>query len=165
MEELVEILSQELEAYKEFIPISKEKTKAIVRNDIKDIQTITDKEQEFLDRINRLEKKREETIYNMANVTGKKAEELKISTIIKMLDKNPEEQKKLSEIYDNLKNTTKTLVDINKHNTSLIEQSLDMIEFNMNFIQSTWMSPGSSNYDRAAQADAEAYKGIFDAKQ
>lgn len=45
-----------------------------------------------------------------------------------------------------------------------------MIEFNMNFIQSTRMSPGNNNYDKNASAagggvDAGFGTGSFDAKQ
>ena len=50
---------------------------------------------------------------------------------------------------------------------SLIEQSLEMIEFNMNLIQSTRMSPGSGSYTKSAyENDAPAWQtGMFDARQ
>ena len=59
---------------------------------------------------------------------------------------------------------------INSANKNLIENSLEMIEFNMNFIQSTRMSPGNNNYDKNASAagggvDAGFGTGSFDAKQ
>ena len=59
------------------------------------------------------------------------------------------------------------LVDINEKNKNLIENSLEMIEFNMNFIQSTRMSPGVNNYDRNASSSfSPGYSsGSFDAKQ
>ena len=64
----------------------------------------------------------------------------------------------------------KRLVDVNTKNKNLIENSLEMIEFNMNFIQSTRMSPGNNNYDKNASAagsgvDAGFGTGSFDAKQ
>ncbi len=52
-------------------------------------------------------------------------------------------------------------------NKDLIENSLEMIEFNMNFIQSTRMSPGNNNYNRnATNSYTSDYGGHgFDAKQ
>jgi hypothetical protein len=49
----------------------------------------------------------------------------------------------------------------------LIENSLEMIEYNMNFIQSTRMSPGSNNYNRDASTSygIDLGPGAFDAKQ
>jgi hypothetical protein len=86
-----------------------------------------------------------------------------------MLDKQPKDQFTLSKLHDELKATTKVILDINEHNKNLIEQSLEMIEFNMNVIKSTWMSPGSNNYDRGANVSGIPSMPIgdrsFDAKQ
>ena len=58
------------------------------------------------------------------------------------------------------------LVDINEKNKNLIENSLEMIEFNMNLIQSTRMSPGNNYTKGAITEDAPALQaGTFDAKQ
>jgi hypothetical protein len=59
------------------------------------------------------------------------------------------------------------LTEINARNKTLIEQSLEMIEFNMNFIQSTRMAPGNNTYTRgASQYGNDSYQaGMFDAKQ
>jgi hypothetical protein len=83
------------------------------------------------------------------------------------MEKQPKEQKALSTIHDNLNNTIQRLVVINNRNKSLIQQSLEMIEFNMNFIQSTRMSPGNNTYTKgASQYEAPASRiGMFDAKQ
>jgi hypothetical protein len=83
------------------------------------------------------------------------------------MGKQPEEQKQLSVIHDSLKATLNTIVEINNRNKSLIQQSLEMIEFNMNLVQSTRMSPGSNSYTRgAAQFELlAAQTGMFDAKQ
>ncbi len=167
IEELIAVLGAELTLYKEFVPVCKEKTKIIVENKIDELNTINIKEQEYLDKIAILDKKREQVLRNVADVTGKKVSELNVATIIKMIDKQPKEQKELSIIYDGLKETTKLLLDINNHNKALIQQSLDMIEFNMNFIQSTWMQPGSNNYDNVANMNygQQSTNTMFDAKQ
>ncbi|BCN32562.1 flagellar protein FlgN [Anaeromicropila herbilytica] len=167
MEELIDTLKQENEIYKALIPIADRKTQVIVKNDLDALQEITDKEQEQIEIIAKLEKKRVDTIRNIGTVLNKDPSTLNLKTIIKILEKQPKEQEQLSKIHDNLKVTTQRLVDINNHNKSLIEQSLEMIEFNMNFIQSTRMSPGNNNYTRGAYTtDAPASRtGMFDAKQ
>jgi len=90
-----------------------------------------------------------------------------MKAIITLLENQPEEQKELTLIHDSLTNTINQLVELNKKNKSLIQQSLEMIEFNMNLIQSTRMSPGSTNYTKgASQFEMPAAQtGMFDAKQ
>lgn len=167
MEELIITLKQEQELYEDMIPIAEEKTKIIIKNDLESLQQITEKEQLAVEKVNVLEKKREETINNIGIVISKDPKTLNIQTLINLLEKQPKEQKELSIIHDNLKKTIYRLMEINNHNKSLIEQSLEMIEFNMNFIQSTRMSPGNNNYTKGAASvyDSTDSRGMFDAKQ
>jgi flagellar biosynthesis/type III secretory pathway chaperone len=167
IEDLINTLEQEYDIYKELIPIAENKTKLIVNNDLQALQEITAEEQKLIEKINTLEHKREEVVYNVGTVLGKETKTLHISMIIKILDKQPKEQKQLSEIHDNLKRTIQRLVEINNHNKSLINHSLEMIEFNMNFIQSTRMSPGNHSYTKGASEVnmPSLHTGMFDAKQ
>ena len=167
IEELIGILDKEYEIYRQMIPIAEEKTKVIVKNDLTALQAITEKEQIVIERINVQERKREEVMVNIKTVINRKTDLLDLKTLIQFLEKQPKEQKALSIIHDNLKRTIQKLVEINNRNNSLIQQSLEMIEFNMNFIQSTRMSPGNNTYTKgAAQYDAQSLgTGMFDAKQ
>lgn len=167
MEELVMTLKQEQELYLELLPIAEKKTQIIIKNDLESLQDITEQEQRAVEKVNALEKKREEVITNIGIVISKDPSTLKIRTLIKLLETQPKEQKELSQIHENLKKTVNRLMEINSHNKSLIEQSLEMIEFNMNFIQSTRMSPGTNNYNKSAAAatNSVSQTGMFDAKQ
>lgn len=167
IEELIGVLEEEHETYNRLIPIAREKTQIIVKNDTKTLQKITEKEQIAVDQINVLEHRRNDVMFNIQTVLGKKTGELDLQTLISILDKQPNEQKALSILHDNLKDTIRILVEINNRNKSLIQQSLEMIEFNMNFIQSTRMSPGNNTYTKGASTyDAQAFQtGMFDAKQ
>jgi predicted transcriptional regulator len=100
-------------------------------------------------------------------VLGKKDESLNLSDLIKLLGQQEKEQRALSLLHDRFKETVNTLVEINNRNKSLIQQSLEMIEFNMNFLQSTRMSPGNNTYTKSASQDSEGsmQTGMFDAKQ
>ena len=166
IQELVSILEEEQQIYETLIPIVTEKTKVIIKNNLETLQKITEQEQLVVDKVTALEKKRSEVIINIGIIMNRKPEELTLAEIIKMLKNQPEEQKRLSDIHNNLKRTIQRLQTINYQNRSLIEQSLEMIEFNMNLIQSTRMSPGN-NYTKGAVSSQTAalQPGMFDAKQ
>lgn len=166
IEDLITTLQKEEEVYRSLIPIAKEKSMIIAKNDLQALQKITDEEQVYVEKVMALDKKREETINNIAVVLNKKAEKLNIEKIIALLAKQPKEQLILSEIHTKLKRTLQEFVTFNNHNKALIEQSLEMIAFNMNFIQSTQMAP-DNNYTRSAgQANKLSIDmGMFDAKQ
>lgn len=166
IEDLITTLAEETEIYQELIPINEKKTRIIINNDLEALQEITDIEQSMIIRINALEHRRQEVIVNIGTVINRNPSTLDMKTMVRLLEKQPEEQKKLSQIHDNLKRTVERLVELNHQNQSLIEQSLDLIEFNMNFIQSTRMSPGN-NYNRNASEIGSELETppMFDAKQ
>lgn len=167
IEELITTLRGEQIIYEDLLPLAKKKTQIIVKNDLEELLAITEEEQSVVEKINVLEHKREEIVSNIGMVLSKKPEELHISKIIQALENQPEHRDQLSEIHQKLKKTIQKLVEINNHNQELIGQSLEMIEFNMNFIQSTRMSPGNSGYTKgASQFDGPMPQtGMFDAKQ
>lgn len=167
MEELFTALSSEKEIYEKLIPISEQKTEILVKGDLKELEAITQKEQFLVDKAIAVGKERESVIANISVVLNKDASTLDLGSLAGLLGKQPEEKRKLAELHDSLKVIMKRLVSINEKNKNLIENSLEMIEFNMNFIQSTRMSPGVNNYDRNASSSfSPGYSsGSFDAKQ
>lgn len=166
VEELTDVLEQEYKIYKDLLPIAESKTKVIIKNDLEALQTITEQEHQVIDQINALEAKRAQVIFNIGTVLNQKPEELTLSIVVDLLNQQPKEQGKLNEAHKNLKQIIQRLMEINYQNRSLIEESLEMIEFNMNLIQSTRMSPGN-NYTKGAQTiDTSIFQsGLFDAKQ
>ena len=149
IEELIATLNQENEIYESLIPINEKKTKVIINNDLEALQEITKTEQEMVQKISALEAKRQEVIINIGTVINRNPGTLTLKNLIRLLEKQPKEQEQLSIIHDKLQKIVHRLTEINHQNQSLIEQSLEMIEFNMNFIQSTRMSPGN-NYNKNA---------------
>ena len=149
------------------IPIAEEKTRVIIQNDLKSLQEITEREQQAVEQLNALERRREEIIVNMGTVLNRDPRTLKLKNMVKLLEKRPQEQKALAALYDSLTASMKRLTEINDRNKVLINQSLEMIQFEMNLIQSTRMAPGSGNYNKQASAFdmSAASSGMFDAKQ
>lgn len=167
MEELFTALSSEKEIYEKLIPVSEKKTGILVKGDLKELETVTQEEQLLVDKAAALGVKREKIIANIGVVLNKDARTLDLTTLAELMGKQPEERKRLEELHDSLKVVMKRLVAINEKNKNLLENSLEMIEFNMNFIQSTRMSPGVNNYDRKASSSYQVgyNTGAFDAKQ
>jgi flagellar biosynthesis/type III secretory pathway chaperone len=167
MEELFTVLDSEREIYEQLIPISERKTQILVKGDLQELEEVTEKEQLLVDKVTALGNKRESILTNIGIVLNKDAGTLDLGSLAKLLEKQPEEKKKLIELHDSLKTIMRRLVSINEKNKNLIENSLEMIEFNMNFIQSTRMSPGVNNYDKNASSsyDTAYSRGAFDAKQ
>lgn len=167
IDELITIMESEQAIYEDLIPIAEKKTKIIIKNDLQALQEITDKEQRVVEQINALERKREEVIKNIGIVMSRDPSTLTAKALKQLLEKQPKDQIKLCKAHDSLKKTVNRLVEINNRNKSLIQQSLEIIEFNMNLIQSTRMSPGTNNYTKnASQWDSLiGQAGMFDAKQ
>ena len=167
IEELIDILEKEQEVYNQLLPVAREKAQVIVRNDTLALQEITAREQAAIDQITSLEKKRTRVMEDVKTVLGKKEKNLNLSTLIGLLNSQQKEKRVLSELHDKLKETVNILVEINNRNKILIQQSLEMIEFNMNFLQSTRMSPGDNTYTKNASQNSEKSlgTGMFDAKQ
>ena len=119
LEELIGVLDKELDLYQNLIPVSEEKTRIIVRNDLNGLQEITAKEQAVVDSIRALERRRDEIMANIKTVLNRKSDQLNLGTLIQILDKQPEEQKKLSALHDNLKNTIGRLTEINARSSNI----------------------------------------------
>ena len=123
IEELVNVMSQENDIYRELIPIAEEKTRVIIKNDLDALQKITEQEQLTIEKITALEKKREEVVINIGTVLSRDPKELNMKALIKIMGKQPKEQKELSRIHDELDVNLRRLVTINDRNKELINQS------------------------------------------
>ena len=85
IDELVNTMSQENDIYRELIPIAEEKTRVIIKNDLDALQKITEQEQLTIEKINALEKKREEVVINIGTVLSRDPKELNMKALIKIM--------------------------------------------------------------------------------
>lgn len=166
IEELIETLNREDQIYEELLPVVEKKAQVIIKNDLEELQRITAAEQDFLDQITGLEHNRTKIISNIAIVMNRKVETLNLKAIVAMLEKQPVEQEQLGSLHDSLIRKLGRLKEFNMQNKMLIEQSLDMIEFSMNMLQSDRMAP-VNHYNRTASTQdiPLSQAGMFDAKQ
>ncbi len=168
MENLIEILNGESSEYEGLLELSKQKTSCIVKADLEELQRITDEEQEWLTRLHHLEKRRVETTADIANVLNKDVTTLKLTNLIEMLAARPAEQKQLAEAVERLQSVVHEMQTVNERNRELIQHSLELVEFDMNLLQSLKAAPQTANYNRGAYSAGDtmgaSYRG-FDAKQ
>lgn len=168
MENLMDILEREQAVYEQLLQLSMEKTPILVKGDTEALQKITDEEQDVIDKVNHLDKKRQEVMKDIANVINRDVETLKIVHLIQMLEQRPAEQKRLSAINDRLKETVDKMRRCNEQNKILIEHSLEMVSFDLNLIQGMKSAPETANYNKGALNAGSVIgtnSGSFDAKQ
>ena len=168
MEDLISILEQEDSLYEDLLKLSMSKTPVLISGDLEARSRITEDEQEIVNKVNALDKKREEGMKDIANVLGKDVKTLKLTDLIEILRSRPAEQNRLAAIYDKLSDTIGQMKRTNEQNRELIESSLEMVQFDMNVLQAYKAAPETANYSKNA-LNSGAYmgntKGGFDAKQ
>ena len=168
MEDLISILEQEDSLYEDLLKLSMSKTPVLISGDLEALSRITEDEQEIVNKVNALDKKREEGMKDIANVLGKDVKTLKLTDLIDVLRSRPAEQNRLASIYDKLSDTIGQMKRTNEQNKELIESSLEMVQFDMNVLQAYKAAPETANYSKNA-LNSGAYmgnmKGGFDAKQ
>lgn len=150
METLIDTLDKENEEYKLLIELSREKTPIIIKGDLDGLNQITGKEQEVVARIQKLEKIRIQTMNDIAEVTNHSADDLKLSDLIKMMANRPKERDGLTRMHDSLKTTLSNMQLINDQNRELLKSSLEMVEFEMNMLQSMRRAPETADYNKDA---------------
>ncbi|MDD3206025.1 MAG: flagellar protein FlgN [Lachnospiraceae bacterium] len=168
MEDLIDVLDKENSEYEILLELSNRKTPTIVAGDIKELEKITDDEQIVVGRINQQEQKRQSLMNDIANVINKDVKTLKLVNLIQMLEKRPQEQKRLATVHDELQETMKNMVNVNNHNRELIEMAKEMVEFDLNIFQAMKAAPETANYNKGAYSSGSVMGNdttSFDAKQ
>lgn len=168
MENLITVLESEASDYEILVGLSTKKTPIIIKGDLEALKQITDEEQIVVERIQHAEKQREEVIGDIANVINKDVKELKLANLIEMMKDRPEESGRLAAVHDKLKDVLGRMAHINEQNRELIKNSLEMVEFDLNVLQSLKAAPETANYNKGAYTSGNKMgvsMGGFDAKQ
>ena len=113
MEELLQTLEEEKKIYEQLIPISEKKTGILVKGDLAELESITAKEQFLIDKVNIIDKKREEVTKNIGVVLNKDPKELDLYTLVRVLEGQPSEKRKIAGLHDSLREIMKRLFDAN----------------------------------------------------
>ena len=168
IDNLRDILDSESEAYEELTTLSRKKTPVIIKGDLHQLQAIMDEEQLVAEKINHIEKERSNVMKEIAKVLNTDVESLKLMDMIRVLERRPEEQQKMAQCHDRLKTAVYQMKQVNDQNKGLIEDALEMNQFEMNLLQAMKSAPETANYNKGAYNDGSHIgqtQGRFDAKQ
>ncbi len=167
VENLINVLSQECDEYETVLELARSKTPVIVAGDLENLSKITEEEQSHADRLQNLDNTRSKVTADIANVINRDVNNLKLKDLIELLDKSPVEQKALSEVYDRLSAVVHELSRVNDQNSELLKSSLEMVDFELNLLNSLKAAPETANYSGSSYTGGTlgVTRGNFDAKQ
>lgn len=168
MENIIDVLEKENEEYEILVGLSRDKTPVIIKGDLESLAAITEKEQEVVARIQKLEKQRIQVTKDIAEVTNQKAEDIKIPVLIEMMRTRPAEHDKLTAIHDKLRQTMANMTSVNEQNRELLKSSMEMVDFEINLLQSMNRAPETNDYNKGAYSTGAIMGSgtkLFDAKQ
>jgi len=150
MDEFISVLEEENSTYEKLVALSKTKTDAIIYSKIDDLTRITEAEQEVMGELMRLDKQRLKIRGEMSKILRVPEESLTLLSMANMFEKRPQDKQKLLDLREKLRLTLIEVAQVNKENESLLQQSMEMLEFDMNLIRSMKVAPTTANYDRNA---------------
>lgn len=136
IDQLIAILDEQTERYKEILGLAHEKRDVIIANNIEELQKITHLENLVVSQTQKLEKKRMSLISDMAIALAQNEEELTLTKIIELLQGQSEQQNLLN-ARDRIKAVLDELSEVNNQNGLLIQNALEYIEYTTNLMQSS----------------------------
>jgi hypothetical protein len=163
IDSLINIMNDENRQYTELLDLSNNKTTAIVKGDVGQLQEIFGKEK-LIDILNRLEMERQSCVADICKILHLSAAEVKVSQIVRLLEKKQAEHDALEQSYLSLKKTVNQLTQVNDNNRLLLKESMDMIDFNL--AKNASMAPQTANYGKGAYEETGGMGSTsFDARQ
>ena len=166
MDDLTQVLENETAEYQRLAELSDDLREALIASDVPAVEQLTAAQEEVANVIQSLETRRAHIMNDIAVVMNRKPEELKVSTLEQSLASQPLQQQRLAKTRQELKETMDRLKRINHTNQTLLHQSMELLEFDLNLFRSMRQAPETANYNRSAvnTGDLLGSRG-FDAKQ
>lgn len=150
VEELVSVLEAEEEKYQALIECGTKKREAVIAADVTALEQLTAREQLISDDLMSLGNRQIQTLKDIATVLGKSPEEMTVTRLIECLDTQPEARGRLTKARDRLLAAAKELKGINDENIVLIQQAIELNEFDLTLFKSLRQAPETANYDKNA---------------
>lgn len=166
VEELVNILEAEETIYQTLIGYGERKRDVLIVADVPALEEITTLEQLKSDELISLSKRQIQTLSDIATVLGKTQEKMTVSRLIGFLGSQPKVQKQLTAARDNLIDAANRLQSLNDENIMLIQQALELNEFDLTLFKSMRQAPETANYNKSAYNTGSLLgSSDFDTKQ
>jgi len=152
MEQLVEILGEQTQRYEELLGLSLEKRDVIVKNDVESLQKLNHLENMVISQNQKLEKRRQELVADMAIVLNEKEDNLTISRMIELME-GKEEAHALTEARDRIRSVIEELSEVNVQNGQLVQNALEYIEYTTNLIRGSQGGTPAAYYPGTEDVD------------
>ena len=166
VEELLIGMQKEEACYARLLELSDAKRAAIIAGAVAELEAVTASEEEISSDLRNLENKRVSILRDMAVDLGHDGEQFTVTKVIEQLDAQPKEQHDLTEARDALVDTATRLRAANEQNSVLLQQALEMVEFDLTLFKSLKQAPETANYDKNAYNTGELLGGSsFDTSQ
>lgn len=150
VEELVKALEAEEKIYQTIIGYGELKTDVLIRGDVPALEELTAKEQLASDDLVVQSNRHEQLLKDIAIVLGKTGEQMTVTRLIELLDTQPDAQQKLTAAKENLITAANRMKSLNEQNIALIQQAIELNEFDLTLFKSMRQAPETANYDKSA---------------
>lgn len=159
-EGLLELLDEQTEIYKNLLGFMETKQKAIIKNDLEQLEAVVAKERALANHLNLLEKNRLELVAQLVEDLSLEEANPTLSQLGEYL---PEKyQAYFQKMKEQLTQYLKTAADLNKVNEELLQSSLAYINFSLNLMLGM---QNSAAYGSQGQESGKTVKtSIFDQK-
>ena len=166
VEELLVGMKKEDACYTRLLELSENKRQAIIAGAVADLEEVTATEESISSDLKNLENKRVSILRDMAVDLGHDGEQLTVTNVIEQLDGQPKEQRDLTAARDALVDVATRLQTANAQNSVLLQQALEMVEFDLTLFKSLKQAPETANYDKNAYNTGELLgSSSFDTSQ
>jgi flagellar biosynthesis/type III secretory pathway chaperone len=166
VEELLTDLEQETQEYNKLLSLSDTKKEFIIQGKVSELEHMTEQEEEIGSNLKHLESKRTALLRDMAVVLGHDGEQMTVTRMIELLDSQPQEQQALTKARDILVEAASKVQFANQQNYILLQQALEMVEFDLTLFKSLKQAPETANYDKNAYNTGSLLgSGSFDTSQ
>lgn len=156
---LILTLEKEQEIYEDVLAISKKKKAVLIDGKMKELELITKKEEQYVMSLIKVEEAREKTVQQLIDQLGIPSVD-SVSELMSHLE--DKERLAVSQAKRGLQNTLKFVAIENEFNQKLIQQSLDLLEINLDMI--TDVSQSGTNYEGSGSDETKEKKSLFDVK-
>ena len=150
IDELINVLREETRLYCALEECADEKTQILIRADVPALEQLTIVEQARSDELLSYSNKQVQLLKDIKAVLGKQEEHLTVTTLIGYLVSQPEVQEKLTTARDNLVEAANRVQRKNQQNIILLNQAIEMTEFDITLLKSMRQAPETANYDKNA---------------
>lgn len=166
VEELVIVLQEEEKIYQTFLEYGEEKRDVLIQADVPELERLTALEQAASDDLLALSNKQICILQDIATVLGKSDGKMTVTRLIELMQAQPEVQNRLITVRDRLIDTATKVQHLNQLNEVLIQQAIEMAEFDITLFKSMRQAPETANYDKnASNTGTLLGSSGFDARQ